>query len=162
MRDTRARQVQMMAWGAMGNSQEILREWARLARLPGPLELSSGDWFFLPASLWNRPEYWEILLQAVTKIRNLGLHSPCSLLQGPPELLERTPTTPWAQIHRYAIRFHLARTRGDQGELRRICNKFPRWRDPRWVLEWLQEKQIPPTHRDMIVMFGKGADPNST
>jgi hypothetical protein len=152
-RGMRSRQVRMVALGAIDNESAVMQEWSRIVRGRGVIELSCGDWFFLPATLWESPEFWENLLRVNARIINLGLHSPNSEILGPPELFDRPLEKPWKQIHRYAIEFHLARTRADKVMLRRLCRKFPKWDDCRLALQQLHETGKAPTRDDLLLAF---------
>ena len=141
-----------MAWGAIGNVDAVMHEWSEIVRARGVIELGAGDWFFLPNNVWDAAKFWKMLLRVVPRISNLGLFSPTSEIQGPPELLDcPLRAIPWIQIRRHAIEFHLARTCGDEGVLRRLCKKFPRWRDPDVALRYLQRFNRPPTRSELFL-----------
>jgi len=151
VRGMRARQIRTMAYGAMDNAEDVMREWSKIATTRGAITLGSGSWFFLPDALWEATVFWEVLLRVVDRIDNLCLFSPTSDSQGPPELMDNPLRTNWTTVYRWAIEFHLSRTRGDEAALRRMCAKFPRWQDPRFVIEWSNYNRRPPTHDEMLM-----------
>jgi hypothetical protein len=154
-RGMRGRQVRMMAWGAMDKAHVVMQEWSSIARGRGKIDLGTGDWFFLPGTLWESPEFWETLLSVLPRIRDLCLDSPTSEIQGPPELLDRALPIRWTQVHRCAIEFHLARTGNDKVALGRMCQKFPRWSDPRVAMQWLRRTGSPPTRGVLLAAFSQ-------
>jgi tetratricopeptide (TPR) repeat protein len=44
--------------GARGDDGAVLRVWDRIVRSGSPVELSSGDWFFLPETVFEAPAFW--------------------------------------------------------------------------------------------------------
>ena len=150
VRGMRGRQIRMMAYGAMDNAEDVMREWSKIARTRGAITLGSGSWFFLPGALWEATAFWEVLLRVADRIDNMCLFSPTSDSQGPPELMDDPLRTNWTTVYKWAIKFHLSRTRGDEAALGRMCAKFPRWRDPRFVIEWLNYNGRPPTRDEML------------
>ena len=150
-----AKQVLMRVFGALEDVGSVMKECFRIAKTAGAIEWCSTDWFFLPAALWEEPKFWETMLVMAARFSDLGLNSPSSEIQGPPELLARATTASWPRIHRIAIEFHLARTRADATVLRGLLHKFPKWSDCRIALYHLRCTGSPPTHDDLLLAFTK-------
>ncbi len=147
--------IRMMAFGVMEDCDAVLENCSRMARMSGAIEWSTADWFFLPATLWETPKFWETMLAIVPRCVNLGLNSPSSDTQGPPELLNRAGKVKWPTIYHKSIEFHLARTRADTTMLRRLLQQYPRWRDCRIALQHVQRTGKPLTRDELFLAFAK-------
>lgn len=151
----RAKQIRARAFGASGDVGGVMAEVTRLMKGTGKISWCSTDWFYMPGQLWDEPTFWEAMLTMVPRFSNLGLNSPSSEIQGPPELLSGAPPVPWHRVYRYAIEFHLARTRADAVALRELLRNFPRWIDCRVALHCLRRTGEPPTQNDLLLEYSK-------
>jgi hypothetical protein len=158
VRGQRAKQIRARAFWALEDAGGVMAEVTRLIRGTGKISWCSTDWFYMPGQLWDEPTFWEAMLTMVPRFSNLGLNSPTSEIQGPPELLSGAPTVPWHRVYRYAIEFHLARTRADAVTLRELLRRFPRWIDCRVALHCLRRTEEPPTQNDLLLEHSKGAE----
>lgn len=79
-------------------------------------EWTLGDWFYVPRELWDSAEFWTIQ----SELR--GRLHPGS---GPPDLGDAPPTFDTT------LRYHMARTSGDELGARRILREHPGWRPAR-------------------------------
>lgn len=149
-RGMRSRRLRMMASGATEDVGTVMQDCLRMAKLSGVLEWTSADWFFLPSTLWEEPEFWKMMLVMSSRFVNLGLNSPTSETQGPPELLASASKASWPRIHNIAIRFHLARTLADEPTLRSLSQQFPQWQDCHFALRHLSRTGTPPTRDDLL------------
>lgn len=136
-----SRRCRAMAHGASGNSEAVLDEWRIIATEHGILNLTFGDWFYLPEPVWNNFEFWSILLENSFRISNFGLtyNALLEALANPP----RSSAASIRSIHRQAkkyreiCRFHIYRIKRNELGLKRLLCKYPQWNEVEIVLDWL-------------------------
>ncbi len=132
--------------GARGDGAAVLRTWDRIARSHGSVELSYGDWFFLPSATFDEPAFWSALwslggrLSECVFVRSETLSDARSKERLPGRRSSRSRGT-----QRLMIRYHLARTRADASSLRRLLSLYPTWKEPRDLPNQMASRGASPT-----------------
>ncbi|NQT41308.1 MAG: tetratricopeptide repeat protein [Planctomycetes bacterium] len=132
-----AKRARAMAYGVLEDAPNALLQWQGIAQTTGRIELSE-DWFFLPDMLWDLPEFWETLIDMIDRVHNLGVYDADDEM-GPPKLRERDLSNyPTKRIHLLVVQCQKARSSGNVRRLRSLAKRFPRWNEPRLVLQHMQ------------------------
>ncbi len=125
--------------GARGDDGAVLRVWDRIVRSRSPVELSSGDWFFLPETVFEAREFWSGLWKLGRRLKAGVFVSSDTLIHALPRARAEHRSLKDGTTHqRLMIRYNLARTCDDIASLRRLLRGYPTWKEPREVLKRLE------------------------
>jgi tetratricopeptide (TPR) repeat protein len=128
--------------GARGHDGAVLRVWDRIVRSRSPVELSSGDWFFLPETVFEAPEFWCGLWKLGRRLKAGVFVSSDTLIHALPKARAgHRSLKDGTTYQRLMIRYNLARTRDDIASLRRLLRGYPTWKEPREVLKRLEARR---------------------
>ena len=117
--------------GAGGDIEGVHEAWSRIARLEGSVELSYGDWFFLPDEVHESPAFWRVLYGLGPRLL------PC-VFPYPDEAWTRPRPLTASGLEHVMAQYHLARTRRDARALAALARRYPTWRAPAESLALLQ------------------------
>jgi tetratricopeptide (TPR) repeat protein len=125
--------------GARGDDVAVLRVWDRILRSGAAVELSSGDWFFLPEVVFDAQAFWSALWKLRGRLQVSVFVSSDTLIHARSKASARRRTSnDGASLQRLMIRYNLARTREDARSLRALLHTYPTWREPRDCLKRLE------------------------
>jgi len=134
-RGLRIRLARARALGALGDDRGVLEEWGAISRLKSPLQLDGSDWFYLPLTVYNSPQFWQLLLE-IDETRYLP-GGVWSFYQGlsayGPDCVPRLRSEAWQrwelQSRRLGFQYELARTIQDAEAANQLAALYPEWTD---------------------------------
>ena len=130
-RRVKARKLRAAAHGALGCGDGVLSEWRGIARSSGPIEMEYTDWFYLPDTIWDLQEFWQLLAGCRGRF-TYGIwfmHDDLPTLQSPSDGRSTPKVTPAQSRARIKlhIEYHLARTGHDGDLARSLARRYPAW-----------------------------------
>jgi tetratricopeptide (TPR) repeat protein len=130
-RSTEARKLRASAYGALGEMDSHLREWAAIARQRGEFEITFSDIFFMPEAAWHTTAFWSVLLRCAERVSSSCL-TPMGLVDGLPDPTRsraRSKASRRRRTRRFRIvmKYHIWRVNADVQQLRSLQRQFPSW-----------------------------------
>jgi hypothetical protein len=119
-----------------------MRTWDGIVRSRALVELTYGDWFFLPEAVFEAPAFWSALWRLGGRLKACVFVTSDTLLYALPKARPRLISSDGsAKRHqRLMIRYNLARTRDDVAALRALLQRFPTWKEPRDMVARLAQR----------------------
>ena len=130
-RNIKARLMRSRCYGALGDCDGAVREFAAIAKAKGTVQLRHADWYYtLQGPVADSADLWRLMLWKIRRKLEGGSFN--------------YPTTLWdvdvSEPKRFELyaRFQLARCEGDPDALLALAGKYPLWREPgEWALRLL-------------------------
>ncbi len=120
------------AYGALGDTPQLLAQWERLSSTEGEVEIEAGDWFFFPDEVWDTPRFWRALY-ALRHRLGYGwsyMHDAIDKAVPDPKRHSGESAANLARHRRRMtlwFRYEIARTEHDAPKAARLASRYPRW-----------------------------------
>lgn len=119
------------AYGVLGDLDALVGEWQSLCRGRSTVSIGYADWFYLPATGWQRADLWDALRTLGNRLDEEAVFPLDDSIAGARGLRE-------AEKAMLSFERRAAEARGDAEALAAMCRARPRWREAREALRALE------------------------
>lgn len=145
-RSNKVRQHRARAFGMLGDTERVLREWKGIAGQSGVAVLETGDWYYFPSQASDSPRLWRAFRTIGERMQGcLELHPSLERQMRKEEQLhlaehEMTPKArhEWRfRQWQLVVQLHLARTTFDSAAVAKLSSRYPNWKEARRLAKGL-------------------------
>lgn len=122
-------------YGALFDEENYLKQWLTILKLNQPFGLQFSDWFYMPKSIYNNLEIWEIFLALHGKILPGIFISFDSLF-----LSQRFKNLPKHLQHKLEIEFQIYSVTENITKLKELQVIYPEWIELQKEIEKLEQQ----------------------
>ena len=109
------------AQAALEQYDAYVRTWQRIAQQNDAIAITYADWFYLPAAVADRPDFWTVWQQLTPRVESLELTQHWSLEEAYGDRLSA------AELMRLVVVYHHAVCTHNSAGLHALQQQYPNW-----------------------------------